>query len=274
MPDEVEAFAFAVIAAVSGYAMWRRNMRAANLMEGTATSRVATAAKGYVELVGTARTAGGLPVRDPIELQECLWYKLVTEKRSFLSRNQQWSVERREASSEPLSLEDGTGACLIVPADAKIDEEQDPDVVVQESSRRRHKIWRIRDGDPLYALGFLERRALVQADAGIGMLRVWKRDQAKLLERFDANRDGRIDAAEWEAARRAALERATADAAAAPDAHIGYQLRRPDDDRPLLVSSRNEAEVSRRVKWRSRLGLAMFVGSTLYILFALRQYLP
>jgi hypothetical protein len=272
MPDELEAFAFAAVSAVSGYLLWRRNMRAVNLMDGTATSRVATAAKGYVELVGTARAAGGQPVRDPVQFQTCLWYKLVTEKRSLLSRNRQWEVERRESSSEPLALVDDSGSCMIVPGEAKIDEEQDPDVIVSESSTRRHKLWRIHDGDPLYALGFLERRSAMPAGAETGLLRVWKRDQARLLERFDDNRDGRIDAAEWERARHAALAHAAADAAAAPDAHIGYRLRRPDDDRPLLVSSRSEAEVARRVRWRSRLGLAMFVGGTLYILFALQQY--
>lgn len=273
MVDDTEALAFAAIVAVSGYLMWRRNMRAANLMAGTATSRIASAAKGYVELVGTARGAGGAPVRDPIQFVECLWYKLVTEKRSLLSRNRQWEVESRAASTEPLSLEDGTGSCLIVPGEAKIDEEQDPDIVVKASSTRRHKIWRIHDGDPLYALGFLVRRPAVPEGAPVELLRVWKRNQAKLLERFDGNRDGRIDAAEWERARRAALEHATADAAAAPDAHIGYRLRSPDDDRPLLVSSGSETEVSRRVTWRSRLGLALFVGGTLYILFALSQWL-
>lgn len=273
MVDEVQVFAFAVIISVSGYLMWRRNMRAASLMEGTATSRVASAAKGYVELIGTARGAGGSPVHDPIEHVTCLWYNLVTEKRSRWSRNRDWSVERREASTEPLSLQDETGSCLIAPGEAKIDEEQDPDVIVKESSTRRHKIWRIRDGDPLYALGFLERREPALEGAQVELLRVWKRDQTKLLERFDGNLDGHIDAAEWERARRAALEHAAADAAAAPDAHIRYQLRRPGDDRPLLVSNRTEVEVSRRVTWRSRLGLAMFVGGTLYVLFALQRYL-
>ena len=65
MTDEVQVFAFAAITAVSGYLMWRRNMRAANLIEGTATSRVASAAKGYVELAGTARGAGLIAPRRP-----------------------------------------------------------------------------------------------------------------------------------------------------------------------------------------------------------------
>lgn len=288
MSDDLRAFVGAAAIAASGYLMWRRNMRAASLIEGTATSRVATAAKGYVELFGTARSAGGPPVRDTIQRRECLWFKVVTERH----RGNRWSVERREASTQPLALEDATGACLITPGEAKIDEEQDPDVIVKDGGSRRHKIWRIRDGDPLYALGFLERRAPALAGlapgsvaaeyAGLELLRVWKRDQAKLRERFDANRDGRIDAAEWERARLAAQATVAANAAAEaaasrakaaaqPDAHITHELRRPEDDRPFLVSNQRESEIERRVRRRSWLGLAMFVGGTIYILFALTR---
>lgn len=289
MTDDLEAFAGAVVIAVSGYLMWRRNMRNANLMEGTATSRIATAAKGYVELLGTARAAGGQPVRDPIKFQPCLWFKVLTERYSGKS----WEVERREASREPLALQDDSGFCLILPGEAQIDEEQDPDETVRDGASRRFRIWRVHDGDPLYALGFLERRSPLRAGpapgsvaaehAEIELLRVWKRDQSKLLARFDGNGDGRIDAAEWERARQAARagvaaqiaadgDRARAAAAAAPDAFIGYELRRPADDRPLLVSSRPEAEVLRKVKRRSWIGLAMFAGGTLYVLFALTRY--
>jgi len=292
MADDGQAFVAAVAIAASGYVMWRRYMRAASLMEGTATSRVATAAKGYVELAGTARAAGGAPVRDPIQMQECLWFHVVTEKRGSFRNNNRWHVEKRVSSTELLALQDETGFCLIVPGEAKIAEEQEPETIVKEGSSRRHRIWRIRDGDPLYALGFLVRRnpplagpapgSVAAAHAEVELLRVWKRNQADLLARFDANGDGRIDAAEWENARLAAraaaatdaaqaAERSRREAAAAPDAHITHELRRPDDGRPLLVTSEHEEKLTRRVKRRSRIGLAMFIGGTLYILFALSR---
>lgn len=292
MIDDSQAFVAAAAIAASGYVMWRRSMRAASLMEGTATSRVATAAKGYVELAGTARAAGGAPVRDPIQMQECLWFHVVTERRSHLENRNRWRVENRVSSTELLALQDETGSCLIVPGEAKIAEEQEPEVIVKVSSSRRHKIWRIRDGDPLYALGFLSRRSpplagpvpgsVAAAHAEVELLRVWKRDQASLLERFDADSDGRIDAAEWERARLAAREAVAKDAAdaaqhsrqeaaAAPDAHITHELHRPDDGRPLLVTSEREEKLTKRVKRRSRLGLTMFVGGSLYILFALSR---
>ncbi|MBX3693996.1 MAG: hypothetical protein KF790_02355 [Steroidobacteraceae bacterium] len=288
MVDDLQVFVGALAIGASGYLMWRRNMRALALIEGTATSRVATAAKGYVELSGTARGAGEPPVRDPIQREACLWFKVVTERR----RNNEWQVERRESSTQALALEDDSGSCLIIPGEAQIDEEQDPDAIIRDGSSRRHRIWRIRDGDPLYALGFLERRSpplaglahgsVAAEHAVIELLRVWKRDQAKLHERFDANRDGHIDAAEWECARLAAraavreqaetaAAQSRAEAAAAPDAHITHTLRQPDDGRPLLVSSRSEEQVARRVRRRSWLGLAMFAGGAVYILFALTR---
>lgn len=295
MTDDGQAFVAAVAIAASGYVMWRRSMRAASLMEGTATSRVATAAKGYVELSGTARAAGGAPVRDPIQMQECLWFHVVTEKRGSFKNNSRWRVEKRVASTEPLALQDETGLCLIVPGEARIAEEQEPEAIVKEGSSRRHKIWRIRDGDPLYALGFLARRSpplagpapgsVAAAHAEVELLRVWKRNQAALLARFDADSDGRIDAAEWERARLTAREAVARDAAeaaersrkelaAAPDAHITHELRRPGDGRPLLVASEHEEKLTKRVKRRSRIGLAMFIGGTLYILFALSRCVP
>ena len=39
------------------------------------------------------------------------------------------------------------------------------------------------------------------------------------------------------------------------------------------LAASSEVEVARRVTWRSRLGLAMFIGGTLYVLFALQRYL-
>ncbi|MBV6416610.1 MAG: hypothetical protein CMLOHMNK_01218 [Steroidobacteraceae bacterium] len=290
MSDELEAFLGAAVIGFTGYVMWRRNMRAASLMEGTATSRVATAAKGYVELFGIAREAGEAPVSDPVQHQGCLWFKVVTERYNGKS----WEVVHRESSTAPLALQDDSGSCLIVPGEANIDEEQDPDAIVRDGVSRRYKIWRVAQGDPLYALGFLERRraaplegaipvGITAGQAEVGLLRVWKRDQAKLLGRFDLDGNGRIDAAEWERARVAARDTvaghlareaagAQVAAAAAPDAEIGYRLRRPDDDRPLIVSSRPEAEVLRRLRRRSWVGLAMFVAGTLYVLYALGRY--
>lgn len=289
MSDELQAFLGAAVIGFTGYVMWRRNMRAAALMEGTATSRVATAAKGYVELFGVARGAGEAPVSDPIQHQACLWFKVVTERHNGKS----WEVVHRESSTVPLALQDDSGSCLIVPGEANIDEEQDPDTTVRDGASRRYRIWRVADGDPLYALGFLERRSVSPSPAGPGdapfeqaqaaLLRVWKRDQARLLGRFDADGNGRIDAAEWERARLAArdavsdhLAREAAGArdaaAAAPGADIAFRLRRPDDDRPLIVSSRPEADVLRKVQRRSWIGLAMFVAGTLYVLYALGRY--
>lgn len=282
----MQVYVVGAVLAFAGYRTWRRNMKAAQLIEATATSRVATAAKGYAELVGIAKRVGETPlVADPIRGTPCLWYRFVTEERSG-ARNRHWRVVDRGASIQPFTLQDDSGLCLIAPDEAQIADDHDPDEVVRVSSSRRHRIWRIRENDPLYALGFLERRAVLEAageareieitEGARKTLRLWKGEQAKLLERFDENRDGRIDAAEWEKARQAARASATAEAqsrferqrseaAARADAHIEFVLQKADDGRPLLISNRNEVQFLGRMKKRSWLGLFLFCAGVLMV---------
>lgn len=292
MAGDVQLYVIGAVMAFAGYRTWRRNMKAAQLIEATATSRVATAAKGYAELVGTAKRVGETPlVADPIRGTPCLWYRFVTEERRG-TRNKHWTVINRGASVHPFALQDDSGLCLIAPDEAQIAGDHDPDEIVRVNSDRRHRIWRIRENDPLYALGFLERRG--QPDTAYEMreiaitegtrktLRLWKGDQARLLERFDENRDGRIDAVEWEKAQQAArasatteadagLEQRRIEASARPDAHIEFVLQKAGDGRPLLISNRNEAQFLGRMKRRSWVGLVLFSAGVLLVVFNYTQ---
>lgn len=292
MAGDVQLYVVGAALAFAGYRTWRRNMKAAHLIEATATSRVATAAKGYAELVGNARRVGETSlVADPIRATPCLWYRFVTEERGG-SQNKHWRVINRGASIQPFALQDDSGLCLIIPDEAQIADDHDPDEIVRVSSNLRHRIWRIRENDPLYALGFLERRApldpahetreIAITEGTRKTLRLWKGDQAKLLERFDDNRDGRIDAVEWEKARQAARATAAAEAeshfetlrseaSARTDAHIEFVLQKADDGRPLLISNRNEAQFLGRMKKRSWLGLFLFCVGVLMVVFNYTQ---
>ena len=71
------------------------------------------------------------------------------------------------------------------------------------------------DGEALYAIGWFRTETNIPAgtadeEAG-ALLREWKRDPTGLLRRFDANRDGTLDLAEWERARAAAHEQIAAE---------------------------------------------------------------
>lgn len=66
-------------------------------------------------------------------------------------------------------------------------------------------------GKPLYVLGYLDTRDRHPANATLhrqmgSFLTTWKADSSKLLQRFDANSDGKIDLLEWEKARHQARQ--------------------------------------------------------------------
>jgi hypothetical protein len=62
MANDAQAFLGACAMTVGGFVMWRRGMKASQLSIGTATSKIATAAKGFVELSGIARPFGPTPL--------------------------------------------------------------------------------------------------------------------------------------------------------------------------------------------------------------------
>lgn len=269
MFDDLEALFAAIVLTAGGYATWRKGMHASSLIEATATSRIASAAKGFVEITGTAHRHSDNDVRDPIRNETCLWFHLITQRR----RDQRWETTRRSSSGDALVIDDGTSACLVTPAEADIDDDDEPDFLVKEGSDLRHKVWRIREGDALYALGFIERITVDQSQV-VAILRVWKQDEKTLHARFDADRDGRIDAAEWDRARAAAREAVVEGqqgAAARTGLPVTHRLKKPDDGRPLLVSNRGEQKLARRKTVQSRIGLLVFVGGSIYLLLALRH---
>lgn len=128
-------------------------------------------------------------------------------------------------------------------------------------------------GSPLHALGWFRTQSgahSVDENAEvIALLREWKANPAELQARFDTDGDGRIDAGEWEAARRAALEqvrRQHLEHAVDPDVHV---LSRPRDRRPFVLSTMPQAELAARYRFKAIIGLSLFVISGVCGVFAL-----
>jgi hypothetical protein len=128
----------------------------------------------------------------------------------------------------------------------------------------------------LYAIGwFRTERAAVEAvpveEEVRTLLAHWKRNQKELLSRFDADRDGTIDIAEWEAARRAALKEVKRDRherSVRPGLDV---LAHPPDKRPFLLAALPQPKIARRLRG-SALALALLAtvlfGIAVYLLFA------
>ena len=288
-------FGVAVGVAVVTFYLGFRYLIRTRLIENTPTARVRSAHQGYVELSGIARCMEGEPIRAPLTGVECCWYRIRVEKRGDRS----WSTRQQETSGHLFLLEDETGACIVDPDGARVTPSDrsvwygpdphplhagrggrpDADSLVArvaiwlntdlstDSRRYRYTEERIFQGDPLYAIGLFRTRDELDRREGrrelmLGLLRDWKQDPDSLLGRFDQDHNGRIDAAEWETARRAAAEEATEIYDRQQQGQNPHMLSRPDDIRlPYILSTEPEFAMIRRFRRRAAIHFGLFLAA-------------
>jgi hypothetical protein len=249
-------FMTGLAAAVTAYAAFIafRNFKRARLIEDIPTAKARSAHQGYVELHGRAELMKGEPIRAPLSGRECCWWAYTIEQ---ASGDEGWRTVEKDASHSLFLLRDETGACIVDPEDA--------DVVHSRRRRWRGSKYRYTErylfpGDRLYAIGYFRTHKGIDEWNTEEEMRIlladWKKDQPALLERFDTNKDGRIDLDEWEAARSAAREEVTRERtklAADPGVHV---LGVPPDGRPFLLAPVDELNFTKRLRRRA-LGAAV-----------------
>jgi hypothetical protein len=91
------------------------------------------------------------------------------------------------------------------------------------------------------------------------ILREWKQRPETLRERFDRNRDGRIDTEEWERARTVARKEAVREHAEELRRDQLHTLVKPTGGRYFLLSNLEEFDLLRRYRSRKRLGFGFFL---------------
>lgn len=270
---------------LGGGAFWGSfaSLKKARLIENTPTSRIRSAAQGYVELVGDARLLPGPDIVSPLSGQRCCWWEYQIEEQITVTRNgrrsSEWRTIEGDASDSLFLLVDTTGQCVIDPQGASIDPSlrrqwrgttPRPQQIPQGRSLIQFGDYRYTEkllsvGAPLYALGqFRSQTAHLDINESAdtaALLREWKADQTGLLRRFDSNGDGQIDLDEWEAIRKAALEQVRAQTLQQTldtDIHV---LCRPADRRPFLLSTRSEQQLTRSQRIRAALWLLLSLAS-------------
>ncbi|HEU0290438.1 MAG TPA: EF-hand domain-containing protein [Burkholderiales bacterium] len=237
---------------VTAFLLWIVNFRMMSAIRNAPTSRVASAAQGFVELFGTVQYVPGCTLKAPLTQAPsvCYWYTVVENAGSKNARK----LEGHDFAT-PFLLRDETGECLIDPNDAWL--------ICRtrakwEIGNVTYEEWSICVGDPVYAIGLFSSNAL-HSDDGLAReltvkLRSWLRDPKSFFRRFDANRDGKISTAELDAAREAARR----EAAQYYTAQGGMHTLTSPDNSPLIVSNLGHDKVAAEFSSRTWSGLILF----------------
>ena len=114
------------IAASLGLCAWAgwqfvHRLARARLLGDVPTSRIRSAAQGFVELYGVLEEGPEGPLQAPLTGKPCLWWRYrieVEEKRS--GREKAWRTVDKGASESPFGLRDATDACLVDPRGAEV----------------------------------------------------------------------------------------------------------------------------------------------------------
>ena len=251
-------FCIAAIASISFFA-WLSALNRLRAVRDTPTSKVASAAQGYTELIGRGQPFCGTPLISKLRVMPCLWYRYKIEHRD--SENKWKSVDSGE-SNDSFVLRDETGDCVIDPEQAEIitkhrDQWQEGDY--------RYTEWKIINNDKLYVIGeFRTWSGAVEFDSRAelnALLAEWKQDKPALHARFDLNGDGELDMNEWLLARQAAkreVAKKKLEVQAQPDIHI---IGQPRDGKLFLISNLTPEKLSRRYLFWSWAHLAIFFGA-------------
>jgi hypothetical protein len=245
-------------------ALWRFlvRLRRDRLVGDTPTARLRSAAQGYVKVNGRAQPAGPAPFAAPLTGRACVWwsYEIAHEEREEDERT--WRVVESAASVDLFALEDEGSRCLVGPVRAEItptaknlwygQSDRPAGLPPARAPLLRAGPWRYTEqligvGTQLCVMGELRSHSETAdaTQAAAAKLHEWKQDQRALLARFDLDHDGRLNAAEWDAARLAAERESQAQSLAAQIERVSV-ISEPVNGEPFLIAPMSGAQMGRR----------------------------
>ena len=262
----------------AGVHMFFRRWRQRRLLEDTPTAHIRSAAQGYVKLSGRAQSVDGKSLRAPLTGRSCVWWTYCVEERgSYVRAANRLLNINRGTSDQPFVLTEQGDHCLVDPDGAEIEPSDrtvwygnSPDdippprwsgIAMGFGHSYRYVEAILTEDSELSVLGeFRADTRMVTstiADEAAALLSRWKQNQPALVARFDTNHDGVIDAAEWEAARSAALAEAQRDRLQkAPEARVCV-LARPRGHQPFLIAAQSAGQLARTEGRRALAGLML-----------------
>jgi hypothetical protein len=261
-------YALGAMSVVSFFA-WAANYRRYRQIQDLPTSNVASAAQGYVELLGRAQMLPGTQVLSRLSSSPCCWYSYQIEEKGSSDK---WQTVDSGRSVDHFLLVDVTGQCVISPEGAEV---LTNDCKQWQEGSYRYSEWLLLGKTVLYAIGEFSTTSAAavtardeRADVG-ALLADWKKNEQRLRERFDLNQDGRIDLKEWELARLQAQrevrkQHAESRSRAVEGVHL---LRKPGDGRLFLLANEMPDRLGARYRFWSWAHLVIFIGAGSAALF-------
>jgi len=262
-------------------------LKKARYLLDTPTSKIRSAAQGYVELYGVLKNGVG-QLSAPLSGEPCVWWLFsIDEQIRSGNNNKRWQQVEKKSSAALLCLNDGTGECLIDPVGAHVipmtkrvwygsarhpRKEQLRKSFLQSMlsgvKRYRYTEQRLHVNEPLYAIGdFFSRGGGGDAfdlNASQGaLIREWKQDYAGLLRRFDRDRNGHLDQQEWQNVRDSAKVEAQRLYRIRSSDPAQHYLRKPEEKQPFILSSYGEDDIARRFYWQAILGACVCIACAL-----------
>jgi hypothetical protein len=233
------------IALISLFA-WYSALQRLRTISGTPTSRIGSAAQGYVELIGRGRP-GPAALISKLRVLPCLWYRWKVEERDGENK---WSTLDQGESSDYFVLRDDSGECIVDPEHAEIITKHCDE---WSEGNYRYTEWKLIQDDYIYVIGEFKtvggsNTTITHDELVKQILSEWKMDNADLLKRFDLDNNGVLDMREWMLARSAAkreAEKRINEALAEPDTSF---MVRPRNGRLFLISNLDHNKLALRYK--------------------------
>jgi hypothetical protein len=242
------------------------------IIEDTPTSRITSAAQGYVELFGTGKLIQDSMISGALTGIACTWYSYSIEEYRKSGKNSHWVTIEQGVSDDLFLLIDDSGEAVIDPEDANVTPtisnvwyghsrhpqpgssrlDKKNGIFSVGMGRYRYTEKRMHPDDPLYAIGLFDTVGGAGAeynsnDDVVHLLREWKENSEQLLTRFDKNKDGQIDMEEWQSVRATALKQVQgqhAEQKAIAPVHI--LAKTCDSRRPFLLSALPQSDLVKR----------------------------
>jgi len=95
-----------------------QSLKAYRAVKHTPTSKIRSAAQGFVELIGKQSALHEAPQVSPLSFSPCTWYRYRIERWVQRGKNSYWETQHEENSNAPFLIQDDTGQCWVFPKGA------------------------------------------------------------------------------------------------------------------------------------------------------------